>query len=307
MLASASTTASGSGGSKVSARRSGTGTATTTTSASTWSVGRRDPDARRIVGDGRGGRAQADAGTEPGSESARELLVAPGDPTALVVVHQVRDAAQEACLQVVDRMGCCALDAAREELTDGGVGYLLVEDVDGGALRRGSRHSLHGRRCDERRVAVDPGIRVEPPVGIANAHADELAADARSDPLRRVVAVREELSATLDQGACLEPLGPHAPADAIASLEDNDVQPLCCQGIRRGETGETRADHADACHRAAQRARIAGPSSFSAAPSAFAACFDVLRPNAPLKIHFRVSRRRRRRSPLKSGACFGSR
>ena len=123
---------------------------------------------------------------------------------------------------------------------------------------------------------------MEPAVRVANAHPDELAAESRGGAFRGGVAVGEELSAALDQRTRLESIRPHASSDAIARLEDVDLEAFRSEGVCGCEPGQPGADHADAGQPVAQRTRWARASSFSAAASAFAACFDVLRPNAPL-------------------------
>jgi hypothetical protein len=160
----------------------------------------------------------------------------------------MRDVRDVPAGQILHRQGDRALRAAGEELADGRIADLAVEDGRRGVVRRGCGGPLDRRGRGEGLGAVDPRIRTQRAIRVADAHAVEHEPQPDRERLGRLVAGRDELAAALDEAAALGADRPDATADAIAGLEHLDVDPVAGEGVGRDQTGEPGSDHDAARH-----------------------------------------------------------
>ena len=101
----------------------------------------------------------------------------------------------------------------------------------------------------DRRVQVGRVERVgaaELAAAVAHPLVEEVEAEPLGGLLDSGVLLEDELGAHLDDGAVVELARPHAPADAVARLQHDDLGPTAAQLIRGGEPGEPGAYDDDA-------------------------------------------------------------
>ena len=146
---------------------------------------RGDDDAGRAGRSGRAhpdradDRAQLDRARQGGGERLGEPLVAAGDPARLLPREQRRQLGEPPGAEPVERVRGRALQARGEELAHVGVGHGRRERRRCRRVRAVGRRRQRGRQPRAQRVRVDPRVRRELAVGIADPHAGELEPEPR--------------------------------------------------------------------------------------------------------------------------------
>ena len=144
-----------------------------------------------------------------------------------------------------------ALRATREQLANAGVFHNLIKNVDRHRIRTsGGRGGLNERGDAQRLGSVDTWVGAKGAVGIANAHACVGKTKSLDHRIGGVVAGSDKFGTPLDETATLKPVRPDPAANAIAGLEDDNLDATLGETICRGQSRDACTDHAARFHTA---------------------------------------------------------